>query len=649
MARGDPFTVGTFLQRGGKEVAARGTIRGILGAAVLLASLLQGCGGGTQGGSSNGTVAIPVLYVKGDSGGIDTVEVAVSESADKSLRVVFSENEVGGVGAMTRASMWNVAVVSTIIAGRAPNMEFSVAIPGRVDGPSAGAVLTVGVLSSMRGDDLIENTVMTGTIQPDGTVGPVGGVPEKLKGASEAGAKRAAIPLGLRNTTNSAGENVDVISMGRDLGLEVVEVADVYEAYRFMTGKDLPKLAPSTNVKLGNVTYDRLVAKTNMMLANYSESVSKVKGLSDLTLSLVEPLISEMAAAAERAGTLLDQGLAAGAFTKSIEAWGFARATAATGEVIDKVLFESVESALDRIDQSTVVEQKVTSLFDNLKTFEPRTPSDASALMTAFANSIDALSLKDFANAEIDSVVKRFSAGELSKDDLVSELIMPLLYNEFASVQVDATKELFDAGRDLGSTPIASTVDVKALGDLLRRGADANFEAFSTNILEDLAEKYDRSRETIKAALAEKDLDLALADHQALAVQFVAEYLGTSPAAPYAMLGYGVNNYSRTAQLLLKYDSNGIIDENFDIVDVRSEAALTSSLDLGKSQLSANVGLLRDNSIEPANEVALYEAASLDREGAVSDKVNALGKYWSGYLGARVLAYLSGLERTGLE
>lgn len=631
-------------------MTARGSGRLTLGGMMLLASVISGCGGtASGGGDASGTVTIPVLYAAGDSGGIEKVEVAVSESSDKSMRVVFSENEVTGIGAMTRASMWNVAVVSTLVAGRAPNLEFSVAIPGRVDGDSAGAVMTVGVLSALRGDALLENMVMTGTIQPDGTVGPVSGVPEKIKGASEAGAKKAAIPLGLRNTTDSAGETVDVISMGRDLGIEVVEVADVYEAYRFMTGKDLPRLAASTNVKLGNVTYDRLIAKTRMMLANYDESVSDVKNLSDFTLTLVKPLITEMTAAAERADTLVDQGLAAGAFTKSIEAWGFARATAATGEVIDRLLFESADSALDGIDQSQLVEQKVSSLFDNLKTFEPKTPSDASALMTAFANSIDALSLNEFASMEVKAVVAKYEAGELSKTDLVTELIMPLLYNEFASVQIDATRELFDAGRDLGTTPISGSVDVTALGDLLRRGADANFEAFSTTVLESYAEKFDRSTETVKAALSEKDLDLALADHQAVAVQFVTDYLGTSPATPYAMLGYGVNNYSRTAQLLLKYKSNGITDQNLEIVDVRSEAALTSALDLGKSQLSANIGVLRDNAVEPANEVALFEAASLDREGGVSDKVNALGKYWSGYLGARMLAYLAGLEKTGLE
>ena len=126
-------------------MTARGSGRLTLGGMMLLASVISGCGGtASGGGDASGTVTIPVLYAAGDSGGIEKVEVAVSESSDKSMRVVFSENEVTGIGAMTRASMWNVAVVSTLVAGRAPNLEFSVAIPGRVDGDSAGAVMTVG-------------------------------------------------------------------------------------------------------------------------------------------------------------------------------------------------------------------------------------------------------------------------------------------------------------------------------------------------------------------------------------------------------------------------------------------------------------------------------------------------------------------------
>ncbi len=72
-----------------------------------------------------------------------------------------------------------------------------------VDGPSAGAAMTVllaaelgasGGSSSHAG--LKQDVVMTGTINPDGTIGQVGGVPEKAVAAGQYGAKIFLVPAG---------------------------------------------------------------------------------------------------------------------------------------------------------------------------------------------------------------------------------------------------------------------------------------------------------------------------------------------------------------------------------------------------------------------------------------------------------------------
>lgn len=631
----------------------RHSLFGRLGVAVVSSALLASmtaCSGGGDGASKSGEMEIPVLYVSGETGGVGKVVVGVSESDDGAVRVDFSEDEVEGLGPMTRASLWNVAAVSILLSGESPTKSFSFAVKGRVDGPSAGAVTTVGALALMRGEKLLEKTAMTGTIQPDGSVGPVGGVPEKVRGASENGYTKVGIPIGLRNATSAAtGESVDVISLGRELGVEVVEVANVYEAYQLMTGNELPRLTSTGSVKLSDTSYERLSAKTALMLANYEESLRDTARLTDFAQSLLGSLLTQATSEAERANELKQQGLVAGAFTSAIAAWGYARAIAATGEVLDSFVFDSTDSAISRINDSNVVNDKVIALMDNLKTFSPKSPSDATALMTAFANAIDALSLTTFAADKINLVKDRYAAGEITKDGAVSELIVPLLYNEFAAVQVDATKELFDAGRDLGSTEISVDVNVGNIADLLRKGADANLAAFETQVVDDIAERYNKSSSFVAGIIADNDLDVALAREQQKAIATISSYLGEkSPARVYAVLGYGVNNYSRTAQILTKYVSNGVIDDNFTITGVQSEAALSSSLDLGKNQLAANIELLRSKSIEPSNEVGLFEAASLDREGDVEEKISALGKYWSGYLGARVLAYLGGIEREGL-
>ncbi len=620
---------------------------------ITVALLVPGtvaCSGGGDGGSASNAVSFPVLYVKGDSGGTDTQKVTVSDSSDGAMRVQFSENEVTGIGPMMRAAMWNSASLAVLLSGESPTKEFSFEVSMRADGPSAGAVSTAAALAAMRGDEVLEKVAMTGTIQPDGSVGPVGGVPEKVKGAAADGYTKVAVPVGMRNATSAAsGELVDVIALGRDLGVEVVEVANIYEAYTFLTGKQLPTIPVGTNVKLGNTSYDRLNAKTSLFIANYTEALQDASKLSDLTLSLLSSLVRESKDEAARAEELQDQGQVAGAYSSALLAWGYGRAIADAGEVLDALLFDSPDAALKLVADSRIVINKMYALVDSLKTFAPKSPSDASALMTAFANAIDAVSLVNFAEDEITAVADQLDAGTISSEDAVSELLMPLVYNAFAAVQIDSTRELFDAGRDLGTTGIVESAKLKELGDLLRKGADANLEAFSTQVIDDLAQKYDRSTSSVLGFVADNDLEVALANRQLAILNDLLDYMGKVPAADYAVLGYGINNYSRSAQILLKYASNGVVDDNFALTGVFSEAALASALDLGKSHLASNIDMLRANSIEPSVEVGLYEAAAIDREGELNDKFAALGKYWSGYLSARVLAYLGGLEKNGLE
>jgi uncharacterized protein len=68
-----------------------------------------------------------------------------------------------------------------------------------VDGPSAGAAMTVLLASELGAGDgsgLNHDVVMTGTINLDGKIGPVGGVPEKAMAAGQSGAKIFLVPSG---------------------------------------------------------------------------------------------------------------------------------------------------------------------------------------------------------------------------------------------------------------------------------------------------------------------------------------------------------------------------------------------------------------------------------------------------------------------
>ena len=63
-----------------------------------------------------------------------------------------------------------------------------------IEGPSAGAALTIATIAALEGKRLNPEVMITGTISPDGKIGPVGQVTEKAAAARENGAQLFLIP-----------------------------------------------------------------------------------------------------------------------------------------------------------------------------------------------------------------------------------------------------------------------------------------------------------------------------------------------------------------------------------------------------------------------------------------------------------------------
>lgn len=107
-----------------------------------------------------------------------------------------------------------------------------------IGGPSAGAIMAVTTVALLKNVDMNESTVMTGMINPDGSIGPVGGISHKIDAAAGVGAKRFLLPKGqmIQRSTSGAAVNLSEYSIDNNYGIEVKEVADVKEAVKFFTG-----------------------------------------------------------------------------------------------------------------------------------------------------------------------------------------------------------------------------------------------------------------------------------------------------------------------------------------------------------------------------------------------------------------------------
>jgi len=121
-----------------------------------------------------------------------------------------------------------------------------------IEGPSAGGALAVATVAALEGRQPNLSVMMTGTINPDGRIGPIGEQLAKAKAARQIGAQLFLVPSGqsfetkyvqeksCRNFGASqvcTTENVPhKTNIAEAAGIDVVEVSTIGDAVRYFMG-----------------------------------------------------------------------------------------------------------------------------------------------------------------------------------------------------------------------------------------------------------------------------------------------------------------------------------------------------------------------------------------------------------------------------
>ena len=142
---------------------------------------------------------------EGETGAVMEIEAAAHPGSGRVLiSGIVEEEELGGQAhtlrrkSTARASADNVATVLRGMGCLDGSKDVHINFPGGmpVDGPSAGAAMTVAAVSALTGRPIDGSAALTGEISVQGRILPVGGVPEKIGAARKAGLRRVFIPRG---------------------------------------------------------------------------------------------------------------------------------------------------------------------------------------------------------------------------------------------------------------------------------------------------------------------------------------------------------------------------------------------------------------------------------------------------------------------
>mgnify|MGYP005606122447 FL=1 len=134
------------------------------------------------------------LGVSGFIGSTLEIETVVFESKKPGMGTVkFNDT----AGSMAKDSVFNAASVIRRITDKDIkdyDIHVNIVGGGRIDGPSAGAAITISIISALLEKPIRQDVAITGEISLRGNIKPVGGIFEKIYGARRKGIKLVVVP-----------------------------------------------------------------------------------------------------------------------------------------------------------------------------------------------------------------------------------------------------------------------------------------------------------------------------------------------------------------------------------------------------------------------------------------------------------------------
>jgi len=215
-------------------------------------------------------ISVPALWADEGAGtsGTEPAQVWATKDGSSLFTINLGDIAARGAGAQWTAASAAAGAVGSMVSGINPGrIDLDFGVSGPIDGPSAGGILTVGVLAALLGAPIRGDMTMTGTISPDGSIGPVGGIALKLQAAAEQGYRTVLLPVANMQVRNPDTDEVQsAVEVGKRLGLEVRSVSNVQEAFTLFTdGRYAYPSAPA--VALPRAVQERTARQVRDLLA----------------------------------------------------------------------------------------------------------------------------------------------------------------------------------------------------------------------------------------------------------------------------------------------------------------------------------------------------------------------------------------------
>jgi hypothetical protein len=575
------------------------------------------------------------------------MRVSIAPSRAQGLRLGFFESQFFGTGSQWRAAGWMAAVVASLEAGLPlTRWRVSYDVPGRIDGPSAGGLMTSTLLSGIYGVEMLPKVTMTGTINPDGSIGPVGGIYHKLAGAQAKGMRKVLIPAGQRMEEQKDGSRTDLVKRGQKLGIEVVEVADVRQAFAHLTGKSLPSLPDQQeDFHLPDRARAGLEQSLGRWRGKFQDSVARMRQTAPQVprkyhgkLDMAWKNAHALAAKSDRAR---EQGNLAAAAPLMFLAAVAADAGGHLSYLYIANEERGLKGALEVLKGYLVTDRFMRQFQDKLNQRQPSSLNDLMALVEAYA-------YYDLALGTVLHTQKL--VGNLKE---LSEKIPPLVLAETVTLGEALARNLFYFVDDLllmgmghPGGKLDRAPDLGAWAKGMYQAAGANLGYIEKAVVEPLAQQAGADPKVVQLKILSRDpqYQQAQLSYQAVPVLFERVPAGVNQSA--AVMGGAVASFAMSGLVVAKWysleappDANGMVGR------VGRPRALGNMLASSRGHLRQMILAVRERlGFDPVMPIFHYRGAEGVRGMSQdpNDLVTILSEYWIGSTQGRLMLSLGG-------
>ncbi len=599
---------------------------------------------------SDNKALVDAMYIRSGGGVIPTggftpVKLQTGPNPERSVQVGIFEEMAGGTGPQWRAGVWISALVAaTTLNKDLTDFTFSAASGGYIDGASASGLFAGGFLAAMTGDKVDPATTMTGIINPDGTIGPVAGIPEKFLGSIEKGKKRLGYPIGMRFTRSEAsGQTVDLVQLAKDHGAEAIEIANVHEAYKLLTGKTLPEPVPvaEADMALDPGTIKALEPKYKEWqdkLAGEWQGLLQLNQAGKLPTALVTMATTaqELATSAEK---LHKQGKLTSAYTKMLAAWVNAASATDTYDVLTKVQAGDITGAIAAI---TALEglDTTTEIFKKIGEMKPTTLGGHLLMLAAFESALRGWGFKAYAVKQISSTkdylrgLQGTSKGDLGSSSVAENVVskvaptVALIGRTIAETSLALQELDFEAEQSVNY--MCSIPNVTRMSTSFQSASAAGLNYFDS--LAGVSDEYTRRRvEMNEPDYLVASMNSKLNTTDGMPTDLKNQWGEKSLAWGLMSLAGSELAYHDSAQLIAKYYSLRVrSDRNGKVESVEHDKAFVNMLASAErtARASARAARIATGAI-PVQAKLAYQLAAVERDGDIGERVDALNHFWA--------------------